>query len=186
MYEQIVFSGFGGQGIQSMSKMLARCAMAAGLQVSVLPAYGGSMRGGTSNVTVIVSDGEIASPMPCAGEVTAAVVMNNPSLVKIESYLRPGGLLLLNRSLIDLRPVRGDVEVLAVPANEMAEELGNARATNMIMLGCLLARTGMVLPSVMEGMIGEFFAAKEKLIPLNREAFGLGVRFVKEGGGHDL
>ena len=66
MYEQIVFSGFGGQGIQSMSKMLARCAMAAGLQVSWMPAYGGAMRGGTSNVTVIVSDGEIASPMPCA------------------------------------------------------------------------------------------------------------------------
>lgn len=186
MYEQIVFSGFGGQGIQSMSKMLARCAMAAGLQVSWMPAYGGAMRGGTSNVTVIASDEEIASPMPCAGEVTAAVVMNNPSLMKFESYLRSGGLLLLNRSLIDLEPARRDVKVLAVPANEMADALGNAKATNMIMLGCLLARTGMVSPNVMEEMIGEFFAAKEQLIPLNREAFLQGVRFVKEETGRDL
>ncbi len=177
MYEQIIFAGFGGQGIQSMSKILAKAAMDAGKEVSWMPAYGGAMRGGTSNVTVMIADEPIGSPMPNIGDITVAVVMNNPSMTKFEEYVEPGGLLLVNSSLIDIKPTRTDIEIINVPVNDIASNLGNDKVANMIMLGCLLEKKKMVDMSVLENYIDVLFASKPQVIALNHEAVKCGAEY---------
>ncbi len=137
MQHGIVFAGFGGQGILLAGKLLCLAAMAEGRQVSHIPSYGAEMRGGTANCSVVISDSEIASPLVPHPQV--CVVMNKPSLIKFAPRLSSGGLLLYNRSLIDVSPDRADVEAVPVRANELAQEEGSDRAANMIMLGLLSA-----------------------------------------------
>lgn len=180
MYEQIIFAGFGGQGIQAMSKTLAKAAMDAGLEVTWMPAYGGAMRGGTSNVTVIISNKMIGSPMPNIGDVTAAVVMNNPSLAKFEEYVKSGGVLLVNSSLIDVKPKRDDIEIVYIPANDIALELKNDKVANMIMLGCLLKKKDIVELSVLKNFVNEAFADKQELIEINYSAIDKGAEYANK------
>ena len=135
MREGIIFAGFGGQGIILSGMILCHAALEEGKQVSHIPSYGAEMRGGTANCSVVISDSSIGSPLVPRPDV--CVVMNKPSLVKYEPLLGPGGLLLWNSSLIDTRPRRDDLRVVAVPANEIAEKEGSARAANMVMLGSL-------------------------------------------------
>ncbi len=138
MYEGLFFAGFGGQGIILAGKIVCLAAMAEGKHVSHIPSYGAEMRGGTANCSVVVSDDEIASPL--VPNPSVCIVMNKPSLLKFQSMVQPGGLLLWNESLIDLAPARADIEILAVKANEIAEAAGSYRAANMVMLGALLKR----------------------------------------------
>ena len=135
MRQGIVFAGFGGQGIILSGLILCHAAMEEGKQVSHIPSYGAEMRGGTANCSVVVSDLGIGSPLVPRPDV--CVVMNKPSLLKYEPLVNPDGLLLWNSSLIDVRPARGDLRAVAVPANEIAEKEGSARAANMVMLGAL-------------------------------------------------
>jgi 2-oxoglutarate ferredoxin oxidoreductase subunit gamma len=161
MHEGIVFAGFGGQGIILSGMVLCLAAMEEGKQVSHIPSYGAEMRGGTANCSVVVSDFQIASPLVPHPDV--CVVMNKPSLIKFEPALVEDGLLLWNSSLIDITPSRGDHRSVAVPANELAEAEGSARAANMVMLGAL-AKLRPELPSL-EALIhglGEAVSARHK------------------------
>jgi 2-oxoglutarate ferredoxin oxidoreductase subunit gamma len=137
MREEIIFAGFGGQGIILSGTIICLAAMKEGKRVTHIPSYGAEMRGGTANCSVVISDQEIASPL--VPHPSLCVVMNKPSLVKFEPRLKAGGILLYNSSLIDIEPSRNDLRCVPVPANEMAEQEGSARSANMIMLG-LLAR----------------------------------------------
>lgn len=143
MQTEAVFAGFGGQGILFAGQILARAGMAAGYNVTWLPSYGPEMRGGTANVTVIVSDEEIGAPI--VQQPAVGVIFNMPSMEKYEPLVKAGGTLVYNSSLIDSRPRRTDIKTIAVPANELAQELGSERAANMVMLGAMIAAT-QVLP----------------------------------------
>jgi 2-oxoglutarate ferredoxin oxidoreductase subunit gamma len=142
MIEQVIMAGFGGQGVMSMGQLLAYSGMLEGKNVSWLPSYGPEMRGGTANCNVIVSDDEIGSPI--VTEATAVIAMNLPSLDKFEHSVMPGGTLIINSSLIERKCSRTDIDVFYIPANEIADELGNNRVANMVMLGAYLKKTGIV------------------------------------------
>ncbi|MCG3212453.1 MAG: Pyruvate synthase subunit PorC [Anaerolineae bacterium] len=157
MQTEIVIAGFGGQGILFAGQILARAAMALGRNVTWLPSYGPEMRGGTANVTVIISDEEIGSPL--TPQPQAVLVFNLPSLQKYEPLVKPGGVLVVNSSLIDQPVQRTDITVAPVPANDIALQLGSDKAANMVMLGALVAATDVLpLESVAEAL-REYLAA---------------------------
>ena len=136
MLEEVLIAGFGGQGILLMGKLLAQAAMEEGLNATWLPSYGPEMRGGTANCIVAFSDDEIGSPL--ASTYDAVVVMNQPSLEKFQSKVKPGGTLLVNRSMIPIDATRMDVEVIYVEANDIAESTtGESRCANVVMVGAL-------------------------------------------------
>jgi 2-oxoglutarate ferredoxin oxidoreductase subunit gamma len=174
-----IFSGFGGQGVLSMGSTLATAAMLQGKYVTYLPAYGVEVRGGTANCTVVVSDEEIASPV--ASEPECVVAMNQPSFARFQGILQAGGLLCANSSLIDTDSARSDIEILAIPAGELAEQAGTIKVANMVMLGALLRASNMISYETMlknlETILG---AGKSKLIKVNREALSLGYNYIKE------
>ena len=136
MQTEIIISGFGGQGALFAGQLLSYSALDNGLQVTWIPSYGPEMRGGTAHCIVIISDDEIGSPVIRNPKV--AVVMNLPSLDKYEPLVETGGVLVVNTSLVDRNPTREDITVVLVPANEIAEELGEKRLANLVMLGALL------------------------------------------------
>ena len=156
---EIVISGFGGQGALFAGQVLAHAALDNGLHTTWIPSYGPEMRGGTAHCIVIVSDDEIGSPV--VRNPQAAVVLNLPSLVKYESLVKPGGVLVVNESLVDRKSKRTDVQVVAVHANEEAEALGDRRLANLIMVGALLQR----LPVLSLEQVGR---ALDKHIPAHR------------------
>jgi 2-oxoglutarate ferredoxin oxidoreductase subunit gamma len=152
--------------------MLAYAGMNAGREVSWLPSYGPEMRGGTANCTVVISDRPVGSPVIRSPR--AVLAMNLPSLDKFEPDVRPGGLLLINTSLIERPSTRDDVTVINVPANEIANELGNPRGANMVALGAYLGATNAVsAPSIVE-VIRQTFAAKPAVIDINITALNRG------------
>jgi 2-oxoglutarate ferredoxin oxidoreductase subunit gamma len=172
MQNDVIMAGFGGQGILLIGKMLAYAGMREGKEVSWLPSYGPEMRGGTANCTVVISDRPVGSPVIRSPR--AVVAMNLPSLDKFEPDVRTGGLLLVNTSLINRRPTRDDVTVVDVPANEIANELGNPRGANMVALGAYLGATAAVsLDGVIE-VIRETFAGKPGVIDVNITALHRG------------
>lgn len=136
MTEEIIVAGFGGQGVLLTGKLLAIAGMREGLQVSHIPSYGAEMRGGTANCSVVVSDKEIASP--AIERPTVVIVLNEPSLVKFESRVASGGLLILNSSLITARPSRKDIRVVEMECTNIAREEGAEKSANMAALGRLL------------------------------------------------
>ena len=174
MYEGIFFAGFGGQGIILAGKIVCLAAMEEGKHVSHIPSYGAEMRGGTANCSVVVSDDEIGSPLVPRPDV--CVVMNTPSLLKFQSIVRPGGLLIWNESLIDIVPDRPDIECLAVRANEIAEAAGSYKAANMAMLGALLKRRPSVASmNAVLSVIDEAVSARHReLNQVNRKALAGG------------
>ncbi len=180
MESSTVFAGFGGQGVLSLGKIIASAALAEGREVSWLPSYGPEMRGGTANCTVVISDRPIGSPVVRSSDV--AVVMNIPSCRKFGPLVRPGGILLVNSTLIpdaDI-PTRQDLRVFRVPATGIAIELGAAIAANMVMLGAYLAATGAVSPSVIDSEIEHLFSAKPRALALNRTAVARGLEAAAE------
>ena len=178
MTERIICAGFGGQGVLLMGQLLAYAGMREDKDVSWIPSYGPEMRGGTTNCSVIVSDGEIGSPVVV--EADTVIVMNRPSLEKFEKSVAPGGKLFINSTLIDLKATRDDIEVYYVPVNEIADSLGNFRVANIVMLGAYLAKTGIVKPeSIIETLREKFGEKKAHLIPLNEKALVEGENVVK-------
>jgi 2-oxoisovalerate ferredoxin oxidoreductase beta subunit len=171
---RVKIAGFGGQGVLLLGVGLADCGMRAGYQVSWLPSYGPEMRGGTANCHVRISEDPIGSPV--VEESDVLIAMNKPSLVKFEADLRPQGLLFYDSSLIDVAPERSDVEVLAIPATKMADELGSTKAANMVMLGAYVAKSGVLdLEGVVKAM-PHFIKAKQT-IPLNEKAIRRGAAY---------
>ncbi len=143
MREELIFSGFGGQGALFAGMVLAYAGMDSGKNVTWIPSYGPEMRGGTAHVTVIISDEEIGSPV--IRHPSVAIVLNNPSMEKYEPLVKEGGVLVYNSSLISTTPTQLDIHYVPVPANDIASELGNVRMANMVALGALVAVTG-ILP----------------------------------------
>jgi 2-oxoglutarate ferredoxin oxidoreductase subunit gamma len=176
MLKKTVFAGFGGQGVLMMGYVLAFSAMRDGLQVTYLPSYGAEVRGGTANCTVVVSDEEIASPVTSSPDF--AVVLNKPSMMKYEGLMTSGGMMILNSSLVDIDPSRKDLDIVKVPANDIAAELGSDRTMNMIMLGAFVARTGISsVDSVMNGL-GEIVKGKKaSVMELNRKGLDRGAAY---------
>lgn len=176
MKKRTVFSGFGGQGVLMMGFVLATSAMKDGMNVTYLPTYGAEVRGGTANCTVVVSDEEIFSPV--ASRLDYAVIMNKPSLIKYEATVKPGGVVILNSSLVEETLSRNDIDVVRVPANEIARELGSERTINMIMLGALVGKTGIATQdSIMNGLAEIVKAKNATLMGLNRKGMDKGVEY---------
>lgn len=174
MHESIFFGGFGGQGIILAGRVICLAAMRDGKHVSHIPSYGAEMRGGTANCSVIVSDEEIASPLVPAPDVL--IVMNAPSLTKFQPMVRPGGLLIWNKSLIDTAPSRTDIECVALPANDIAEAAGSYKSANMAVLGALLKkRPSIATMSAVLAVLDEAVSARHReLNEVNRKSLAGG------------
>ena len=172
MERTVIMAGFGGQGLLMIGKLLAEACLAEGREVTWLPSYGPEMRGGTCNCTVVLSDKQIGSPL--SKNPNVLIVLNLPSLDKFEDSVQPGGIIVVNTSLINRLPKRTDVTVVPVPANEIATKLGNAKAANMVALGAFLGASGLVPLDKVMAVLAETFAARPKLVPLNQEALRLG------------
>ena len=178
MENKIIMAGFGGQGVLSIGKFLAYAGMEENLEVTWMPAYGPEQRGGTANVTVIVSDQPVSSPIVDSYDI--AVILNQQSLDKFESKVKPGGLLIYDPSGIHHKPTRTDVEVLPVDAMEATIKLGNAKGYNMILLGALLEKRPMVtLDAVLRGLKKSLPERHHHLIPANEKALQAGMELAK-------
>jgi 2-oxoglutarate ferredoxin oxidoreductase subunit gamma len=176
MLIKTVFAGFGGQGVLSMGLNLAQAAMLENKNVTYLPAYGAEVRGGTANCTVSISDEEIASPV--ASSPTFVVAMNQPSMVKFQNKIQSGGIIFLNSTLIKEPLNRGDIEIVNVSANEMAEKMGNVKSANMIMLGAFIKKSNLVsLKSLVDGLTVAL-KGNQKLITINKDALSAGYNLV--------
>ncbi|QSO50727.1 2-oxoacid:acceptor oxidoreductase family protein [Alicyclobacillus curvatus] len=175
-YQEIVFAGFGGQGILSMGKFLAYAGMDAGQNVSWLPSYGPEMRGGTANCSVIITGEAIGSPV--VTNPTSLVVMNRPSLDRFEGALRPGGLLMIDTNLVTRPATRTDISVIGVPAQTLAEEIGSKKAANMILLGALVEKTGVV--SVDALITAVRLHGKGQFFELNKMAIETGAKLAHQ------
>jgi 2-oxoglutarate ferredoxin oxidoreductase subunit gamma len=172
MHHELILAGFGGQGVMFAGQLLAYAGMLEDKCVSWIPSYGPEMRGGTANCSVVISDREISSPI--VTEPTILVALNNPSLEKFESELKTGGIIIYNSSLCS-PPSWKDVEVLGVPANEIAENLGNAKIINMVIVGALAAKTGLVSMDSVAVALGKVLPEhRHNLIPLNKSALEAG------------
>ena len=176
MLIKTVFAGFGGQGVLSMGLNLAQAAMLEGKNVTYLPSYGAEVRGGTANCTVAVSDEEIASPV--ASSPDFIVAMNQPSLVRFQNQIQSGGVLFINSSLIEAEIPRGDIEIVRVPANSVAEELGSPKSANMVMLGAFTKKSNLVSVSSVIEELKSTLKKKQKLIAINQKALMIGYDLV--------
>ena len=176
MLLKTIFAGFGGQGVLSMGLNLAQAAMLDGKKVTYLPAYGAEVRGGTANCTVAISDEDIASPI--ASSPDFVVVMNQPSLIRFQNQIESGGIMFLNSTLIDMEVSRGDIDVVNIPANDIAEEMRSPRSANMVMLGAFVKKTNLVsLESIVKGL-ETALKNKQKLIAINKKALTTGYEMV--------
>ena len=173
-----IFSGFGGQGVLMMGYVLASSGMNEDKDVTYLPAYGAEVRGGTANCTVTVSDAPIASPV--ASFPDFAVLMNTPSVARFEGGVKSGGTIFLNSDLIELRPKRTDIKVVAIPVNSIAEKLGNVRGANMVMVGAFVQETGLVaLKSVIKSVQSIFEKKGAKVHKMNTQALKAGAALIE-------
>lgn len=179
MKETVIIAGFGGQGVLSMGKILAYSGVMQGFEVSWMPAYGPEMRGGTANVTVILSDKAISSPI--AGEFDTAVILNQQSMDKFEDKVRPGGVLIYDTNGITRHPVRTDIEIYAMDATEEAAKRDMIRMFNTMVLGGYLAvRPVVKLESVVEGLRKSLPERAQKLIPANEKALATGAELIRK------
>jgi 2-oxoglutarate ferredoxin oxidoreductase subunit gamma len=177
MLESVIIAGFGGQGILFAGQVLAYAALFDGREVVWMPSYGPEMRGGTANCTVVVSSTRVRSPLVASP--LGVIAMNRPSFDRFEPAVRPGGVLIVNSSLVDVTSSRADLRTWPVPANQIAEELGSAKVANLVALGGYVAATGVVstdsiLLGIEKMVVGERAALRE----LNAEAFRRGVEVV--------
>ena len=168
MQHEVQFAGFGGQGIMVMGQILAQSAMLASSEVVWIPSYGPEMRGGTAYCTVVIGDRPIGSPI--IRNPKHLVAMNRPSLEKFAPTVKPGGVVFINSSIISIDAGRDDVDVLKVPIIEIAKDLGNVKAANIVALAAFVARSKIVDFELLREAVKEKFAAREKLIPLNMKA----------------
>jgi len=173
MQRDIIIAGFGGQGVMMIGKMIAYAGMHGGKEVSWLPSYGPEMRGGTANCTVVVADEPVGSPVVASP--WTLIAMNLPSLDKFESSVVPGGVILVNKSLISKEVTRTDVHAVYIMANEIANELNNPKGANMVTFGCFIGATDVVSVDEAEKLIRDTFEKKPQLIDVNIECFRRGL-----------
>ena len=178
MHEEVIMAGTGGQGIMIMGQLLAHAAMLEGRHVVWFPSYGPEARGGTADCTVIISSDEIGSPISAHPD--TLIGMHQLLFGRYQPSVKPGGRLIVNSSLIDESTIRTDCYALSVAANTIAEEMGNVRAANMVVLGAYIASTGAVsLDSVIASLSEVLPAHRHKLIPLNEQALRVGAELAR-------
>lgn len=170
--KEIIFAGFGGQGILTAGKFLAYAAMDKGFNVSWLPSYGPEMRGGTANCSVIISDEEVGSPV--ISEADIVVVMNKPSLDKFSKSMRDNGTLIIDSDMVKDETHFGDIEVYKINAESKAEKLGDKRNANMILLGFLIEKLKII--SIDDILNSIRFHGKKEYYELNKAAIELGAK----------
>ncbi|MEZ5358811.1 MAG: 2-oxoacid:acceptor oxidoreductase family protein [Candidatus Zixiibacteriota bacterium] len=175
---EVVFAGFGGQGVMTAGQLLAYTAMDEGKHVCWIPSYGPEMRGGTANCTVVVSDKRIGSPI--INNPYSACVFNRPSLDKFGALIRPKGLLLINSSLIDVNSGRDDVEEFLVPANDLAIKVGNPKVANIIMLSAYVEITQIIKFKSLKDMLTKKLGQKKDLLEINYAALEEGRKLAKK------
>ncbi len=179
METSIIISGFGGQGTLFAGQVLAYAALDAGKHVTWIPSYGPEMRGGTAHCTVIISEGEIGSPI--VRNPTITVALNLPSLDKYEKLIQPGGLMVANSSLINRQVTRQDIEAIHIPANKIAEEIGNMRLANMVAIGAMIkARPVLTMDALRQALAEHLPERHKKLLPTNYEAMQRGADFYEK------
>ena len=179
MKHEIIIAGFGGQGVLSMGKILAYSGLMENMEVAWYPSYGPEQRGGTANVTVILSDKKISSPV--LNQYDIAIILNQPSLEKFESRVKPGGILIFDGYGIPHPPKRNDIRVFRIDAMNTAVKEGNTKAFNMIVLGGMLKTTPMVaLESVMKGLKKSLPERHHNLLPMNEKAILKGMEIIEE------
>lgn len=173
MTRKIVMAGFGGQGVMAMGQLISYAGMLEGKHVSWYPSYGPEMRGGAANCSVVVSEELVGSPIIAVAD--DVIVMNEPSLSMFESHVRPGGNIFINSSLVKKETTRTDINVVKIPVNDIAIDLGNARVANMVMLGAYLKVTELVkVESVIQAFTKVYGDKKKKLLPINEKAIEFG------------
>lgn len=183
--ERVLFAGFGGQGIMSIGQLLAYAGMVENKNVTWIPSYGPEMRGGTAYCSVVVSDKEIGSPIVTTNA-SSAIIMNLPSLLKFKNSVEPGGLLLVNSSLIDRQVERSDLHVYYINADDYAAICGNKQAANIVMLGAYVTLAEPVnIYSVLQVLPKVFGDRPDQFWTLNSDALHLGAE-VALGGGRRL
>jgi 2-oxoglutarate ferredoxin oxidoreductase subunit gamma len=176
--EEIIVSGFGGQGTLFAGQLLTYAAMDSGYHVTWIPSYGPEMRGGKARCTVVISDEEIGSPL--VRRPSAAIVLNIPSMEAFEPLIKPSGVLVANSSLVPQRSTRTDIRVFHVPASDIAAELGNVRLANVVCLGVLVEATGVVsLDDVTQALKDHLPARHRKLLGPNRKALRRGAALAR-------
>lgn len=179
MTNEIIISGFGGQGVMAIGKTLCEAGMKEGKNVSWLPSYGPEMRGGTANCSVIVSDKDVASPLVDKADVIVA--MNLPSLDKFEEHVKPGGLLVINSSIIERKSTRDDITVVYCDANRIAEAVGNPKGANVAILGAMLEKEPIVdIDKMTEAIRIELGERKARFLEGNKKALIAGMEAARE------
>ena len=179
MTEEIIIAGFGGQGVLSMGQILCYGGVIEGKEVSWMPSYGPEMRGGTANCMVIVSDSKISSPILTKFDIVIA--LNQPSLDKFESAVKPGGLLIYEASTILNPPTRTDIDILPIEAANEAAKLENTKVMNMIILGSLLKKKRIItFETAIEALKKVLPERYHKLIPLNKTAMEKGMELAEK------
>ena len=168
MQSEVMFAGFGGQGILLIGKILAHAAMEEGSEVAWIPSYGPEMRGGTAYCLVVISDSLIGSPI--IRNPMHLVAMNRPSLEKFAPLIKPDGVVVINSTLISITSGRSDVDEILIPANDIAKDVGSVMAANIVALAAFVARSKIVDFDVLRDCVKKEFSKKEKLIPLNMAA----------------
>lgn len=178
MKEEIIISGFGGQGVLSMGKILAYAGIMEGKEVSWMPSYGPEQRGGTANVTVVLSDSRIASPTLCRFD--TAIVLNQPSLERFESLIKPGGTLIYDPYSILQAPTRTDINIYSIDAMGEAARMQNGKVFNMLLLGGLLkVRPIATVDDVVRGLHKALPQRHHALIPQNEQAICRGMEIIE-------
>jgi 2-oxoglutarate ferredoxin oxidoreductase subunit gamma len=178
--EEVIIAGFGGQGIVLAGKVLAQTAMNASKEVTFMQSYGAEMRGGTANSMVVIADKPVASPL--VSKPDSLIAMNKASLSKFAPTIKSGGLLIMNSSLIDSEPdVDKSIDILAIPADDIAVELGGQRSANMVAIGAYLQRRGIFSTEAAAKSLPDVLDKRyHKTLPLNAEALRRGAEFAKE------
>jgi 2-oxoglutarate ferredoxin oxidoreductase subunit gamma len=173
MTREIIISGFGGQGVVSSGIILGYAGLIEDKHVTFFPSYGAEMRGGTANCSVVISSEPVASPIVANPDIV--IVMNEPSLTKFEPMIKSKGLLFYNQTLIKSKPKRDDIDVIPVEANAIAEELGQGRIANMVMLGVMAKKTELLkLETLKKAQRKRFTKANEEQLSLNDKALERG------------
>ena len=182
MQKEILIAGFGGQGVLFAGQVLAYAAMDLGRDVTWIPSYGPEMRGGTANCTVVIADEEIGSPL--VENPPAAILLNLPSYDKYEPLMQKGGVLVVNASMVDRGPKRADIITICVAANEIAEEIGDRKLTNMVAVGALLACLPEISLGALKAALKNHLPERHhKLLPSNYAALQRGYETALEQTG---
>ncbi len=178
MQKEVMFAGFGGQGILFSAKILAHAAMEEGYEVMWIPSYGPEMRGGTAYCMVIISEKHIGSPI--VKNPMHLVAMNRPSLEKFAPVVKPKGIVLINSTLIPVRSGRSDVDELVIPVNDIAIKVGSVKSANIVALSSFVARSKLVKMETLRHCVEEEFSKKPKLVPMNMKAMEEGEKAAAE------